>query len=309
MSLSWILPADAAPDRLDRALAEAWGASRGAARRAIDAGGVYVDGTRCRSASRSVGPGARLEVEPDAEEAAARGKEQIAASPPVLVYRDRHVVLVDKPPGVPVSATRQTVHGSVEGWIKDQGFAYVALHHRLDREAQGLLVVAVHKAANQGLARAFQDRRARRTYRAVLLGRLEGQGIWEHDQVQRAGRRVAAPPGRGGQSMRSRWMALRPWGEDTLVRVELDTGRTHQIRLQAAAVGHPVVGDRLYGGAEAGGLRLQAARLELKHPVTGKPLVCDLPIPPSWGGHDEPPQDVAPDPGDQGGAAEEGAEG
>ncbi len=309
MALSWILPADAAPDRLDKALANAWGASRGAARRAIDAGGVYVDGSRCRSASRSVGPGARLEVEPDAEEAAAFGKQQIEASPPAIVHRDRHVVVVDKPPGIPVSATRQTVHGSVEGWLKDQGLPYVALHHRLDRDAQGLLVVAVHKAANAGLARSFREHRIRRTYRAVLVGRLEGEGTWEHDQVQRAGQRQAVAPGRGGQRMVSRWKALRPWGEDTLVQVVLETGRTHQIRLQAASVGHPVLGDRLYGGGEPGGLRLQASRLELRHPVTGKALVCDRPPPPSWGGDDELPEAVPPDPGDEGRGAEEGAEG
>ncbi len=309
MALSWTVSAGSASDRLDRVVAALWGESRGAARRAVEAGGVYVDGSRCRTASRAIGGGVRIEVEPRAEQAAARGRAILEAQPPRLIHRDRHVVLVDKPPGLPVSATRQTVHGTVEAWLGEEGFGYVALHHRLDREAEGLLAVAVHKAANRGLARAFQERQARRTYRALLGGRLEGEGTWRHDVVQRRGRRVAVEPGRGGKSMVARWRALEPRGPDTLVEVELETGRTHQIRLQSAAVGHPVLGDRLYGGGERGGLRLQAARLELPHPVTGAVLVGSLPEPPSWRGQDQGPEDVAPEPGDERGAAEKGPEG
>ena len=327
MGLKWKLEPGAVPGRLDQVLAGLWGASRGAARRAIEAGGVYVDGSRCRTASRSVGPGLKIELEPRAEEAAARGRATLAASLPTIVFRDRYVLVLDKPADVPVAATRQTVHGTVEGWLHEQGFGYVALHHRLDREAQGLLVVAVHKAANAGLAHAFQQRQARRTYRALLRGRLEGEGTWDHMQVQRGGRRVAIDSARGGQRMVSRWRAVAARGDVTLVEVQIDTGRTHQIRLQSAAVGHAVLGDRLYGLGERGGLRLQAARLELDHPVTGRPLAFALPEPASWGGPDEPPEDVAPpepasqggqdeppegvapDPRDEGCSAEEGAEG
>lgn len=309
MALTWKLEPGVAAGRLDQVLASLWDESRGASRRAIEAGGVYVDGSRCRTASRTVGPGARIELEPRAEEAAARGRALLEACPPGIIFQDKHLVVVDKPPGVPVAATRQSVHGTVEGWLQAAGFRYVALHHRLDRDAQGLLVVAVHKAANKGLAHAFQVRQARRSYRARLVGSLVGQGTWDHVQLQRGGRRVAVDQAKGGQRMVSRWRAVAPRGGDTLVEVELDTGRTHQIRLQSAAVGHPVRGDRLYGGGEPGGLRLQAARLELRHPVTGRPLSFELPEPASWAGSDEPPQDVAPDPGHQGGRAEEGAEG
>lgn len=310
MSLSFVIPEDLARDRLDRVLAQVWGESRGAARRAIAAGGVYVEGKRCRSASRSVGPGVQLEVEPDAADIAEWAKANLARNPPRVVHQDPHVVVVDKPAGVPVSPTRQTVHGTVETWLFEQGFKYVALHHRLDRDAQGLLVAAVHRSANAGLAKAFQDRRVRRTYRAILQGSLEGEGDWKHTLVQRRGKRIAVAPGKKGQSMRATWRAIGARGAHTLVRVVLDTGRTHQIRLQSAAEGHPVLGDRLYGGAERGGLRLQASRLELPHPVTGKTLLVDLPEPSAWRGDvDQPPEDVAVQPGEQGRPAEEGAEG
>jgi 23S rRNA pseudouridine1911/1915/1917 synthase len=309
MSLKFVIADDVPRDRLDRVLAAVWGESRGTARRAIDAGGVYVLGKRCRSASRSVGPGVEIEVEPRAAEVADWAKKSLAANPPVLVYRDAHIVVVNKPPGVPVSPTRETVHGTVESWLTEQGFTYVALHHRLDRDAQGLLVVAIHRAANKGLARAFQQRRVRRTYRAVLVGGLQGEGTWKNTLVQRRGKRVAVAPNKKGQSMRATWSTLARRGANTLVRVVLETGRTHQIRLQSVAAGHPVLGDRIYGGSQPGGLRLQASRLELKHPVSGKPLLVELDEPTSWRGEDDAHDHVAPDPGDQRGAAEEGPEG
>jgi 23S rRNA pseudouridine1911/1915/1917 synthase len=82
--------------------------------------------------------------------------------------------------------------------------------------------------------------------------------------------------------MKARWTALDRRGSHSLISVALETGRTHQIRLQAAAEGHPIVGDRVYGFGEAGGLRLQASELGLEHPVTGEWMSWELDEPVSW---------------------------
>lgn len=274
-----IVPADGTPNRLDRWLPELTELSRTRARKVIDAGGVYVDGARCRTQSRTVGPGARLRaVWSDAP-------PRPPGDLPTLVFRDADILVLDKPPGVACQATRTSVHGTVEEWARSlPGVDYVALHHRLDRPARGLLVLGLARRANRELARAFADRVAVRRYRALLAGSLEGDsGTWQHRFAEEAGHRAAEPWTGEGLEMRSDWSVLERFEASTLVEVKLHTGRTHQIRLQTAAAGAPVVGDRRYGRAEPGGLRLQACSLELPHPVTGEDLVFALDPPPEWG--------------------------
>lgn len=270
-----VVPADGAPDRLDRWLPQLTTLSRTKARKVIDAGGVYVDGKRCRTQGRKVGPGARLR-------AVWSDRPPDPVIPIRVVHRDADLVVIDKPPGVACQATRTTVHGTVERQVAQlPGIHYVALHHRLDRPARGLLAVAVSRRANAGLARAFSERLAVRRYRALLAGRLEGEGTWEHRLVEDGDRR--AEPWLGeGTLMRSRWRVLEQLGDQTLVEVVLETGRTHQIRVQTAAEGCPIVGDRRYGRAEPGGLRLQAFGLALEHPVSGEPLEFTLDVPDDW---------------------------
>lgn len=274
------IPADADPDRLDRWLPRLAEVSRGEARRLIDAGGVYVDGRRVRTQSRTVGPGAELRWLPGAHRVAERAQE---GPKPSIVHRDRHLLVLDKPAGVPSHATRSTVRGTVERWAADlDGVSYVALHHRLDRDARGLLAVAIHRAANKGLARAFGERLAARRYRALVEGEVEDdEGVWHH-ALQERGRQRRAVPWRGrGKEMLADWRVVGRREGRTLLEVSLRTGRTHQIRLQAKAAGHPLVGDRLYG---SGGdvLHLQAFGLALPHPVTGEALSFELPAPEGW---------------------------
>ena len=275
---TWTLPPDFTPDRLDRALAALASISRGEARRRIEVGGVYVNGSRCLRLSAEVGPGAEIESVPGAVEASERGRAILAATPPEVIFRDRCIAVLNKPPGLPVLATRQALLGTLESWIREQGPRYVAFHHRLDREAQGLIVAAIDKSANRELAAIFSERRARRSYRVLVEGHLEGEGVWEHGLVKRGGERRAVKAG-VGKLMRSRWRVLENLGDRTVVEVRLETGRTHQIRMQTAAEGHPIVGDRLYGTADPGGLRLQACRLELPHPTRKGWLSYSLPDP------------------------------
>ena len=273
------VPDDGLADRLDRWLPRLLEVSRGEARRLIDAGGVYVDGKRCRVQSRTVGPGVALRCRQDAAEVAARAAK---GPQPVIVHRDDALLVVDKPPGMPTQASRTTVYGTVEAWARAlPGVQYVALHHRLDRDARGLLALAIDRSANKGLAQAFGERLATRRYRARLEGDVDGDaGVWQHSLIERGrSRRAERFSPKRGKGMRSEWTVLDRGEGTTLVEVVLQTGRTHQIRLQARAVGHPVVGDKLYGTPARGGLRLQAFALALPHPVTGEDLSFELPVP------------------------------
>jgi 23S rRNA-/tRNA-specific pseudouridylate synthase len=202
---------------------------------------------------------------------------------PEWVFRDEWIAVIHKPPGMPVQSTRRGAEGTLEPWLKaHDGIDYVAFHHRLDAAAQGLLVVGLHPHANPGLAREFRERRAVRKYRALVHGEPGSQGEWRHVEGKRGGERVALPSG-PGRHMVSRWTLLEQRGSRALIEVRLHTGRTHQIRLQAAAEGMPVVGDIQYGFGERGGLRLQAYSLEFTHPVTHKPVHHVLPVPLQWG--------------------------
>ena len=205
---------------------------------------------------------------------------------PRVLFRDETFVVLEKPPGMPTQSTRRGSEGTLERWLKEQdGVSYTAFHHRLDAAAQGLICAALDQRANKSLARSFRERLAQRRYRALVHGTpASAEGEWHHLQVLRGKRRQALPWARGrkGEEMKSRWTTDERRGPYSLISVALETGRTHQIRLQATAEGHPIVGDRVYGFGEPGALRLQACLLKLAHPVTGEPLSWELPEPESW---------------------------
>lgn len=184
------------------------------------------------------------------------------APPHKSVYRDKWVLVVDKPSGLPSQAPRGGGDNLVDRLSAIE--SYVALHHRLDTPASGLLALAVDKRANKGLAAAFRERTAERRYLVVVLGAVSGIGEW-------------TAPLRGKEA-RTAWRALAQGGGMSVLEARLHTGRTHQIRLHAAGAGHPVIGDRRHGGA-AGRvwprLALHAWRLTLPHPRTREPLACE----------------------------------
>lgn len=183
------------------------------------------------------------------------------------VFRDRWIVVINKPSGLPAQPGRDRKLPSVQRLVEETA-PYVGLHHRLDTPASGLMALALHKRANKGLAEAFREHLARRTYEVMLLGDPGEAGTWD------------APL--DGKRARTHWRRLSTDGMMSHLEVELQTGRTHQIRRHAADAGHPVIGDRRHGGA-AGRLwprlALHAARLELPHPVSGAPLRLEAPLP------------------------------
>lgn len=185
---------------------------------------------------------------------------------PEIVYRDRWIVAVSKPSGMPTQARADGEGEDLFAWVKARE-PLAALHHRLDQPASGLVLFAAHPDANAGLAEGFRAHTIARRYQVVLYGEVRaGSWTWEVD----------------GKRARSE---VQPLAEDngfTAAWVALETGRKHQIRVHAAMNGTPVVGDRRYGG-EAGRmwdrLALHAAELHLAHPVTGGSLTLKAPLP------------------------------
>lgn len=190
---------------------------------------------------------------------------------PRVVFEDAHVVVVDKPFGLPSQGTRAGGAAHVHGLLSADR-AYVGLHHRLDTPASGLMVLTVDRAANAGIAAALRTGAMRRRYRVVVLGDPGASGCWD------------APL--DGKVARTHWERLGAAGGMAALEVQLETGRTHQIRRHAAGAGHPVIGDRRHGGA-AGRLwprlALHAWALAFPHPVAGPPLDLRSPLPDDLG--------------------------
>lgn len=183
------------------------------------------------------------------------------------VFEDTHILVVDKPSGVPTQPTRNKQPN-----VYDEAsarFPYVGLHHRLDTPASGLLLMTLHRDANAPIAAAFRERTIHRTYRAIVLGDPGTHGAWE-----------GALDGRLAET---RWNRIANGRGMSILELTLVTGRKHQIRRHAVDAGHPIIGDKRYGGAIGNAwprLALHAIRLEFQHPISGVPLVCESPVPP-----------------------------
>jgi 23S rRNA pseudouridine1911/1915/1917 synthase len=210
----------------------------------------------------------------------------------VIVYEDEHLLVVDKPAGLVVHPAR----GHREGTLS-QLLAGIAggggvggdpnrpgIVHRLDRDTSGLLVVARSEEAHRLLQRALAARRIEREYTALIEGRPRARNGTIDAPIGRDPR-VRTRMAVGGnfpREARTHFALERALPEHSLLRVRLETGRTHQIRVHLKAIGHPVAGDPEYGTAGMLGLErqfLHATRLALPHPFTGEPLEVRSPLP------------------------------
>jgi 23S rRNA pseudouridine1911/1915/1917 synthase len=277
------VPAEAAGERLDRFLAGPLG-SRAAAQRLIEAGQVHVDG-QARGKQHRLAGGEAIEVDRrDPRPAPERGEAPFA-----VAWEDDHLLVVDKPAGVvvhPGSGVRsgtlaQALAGRAAGGEDPERPGIV---HRLDRDTSGLLVVARSDAVHRALAADLAARRIRREYLALVEGLPAARTGTIDAPVGRDRRhrmRMSVDTDTPRRAV-THFALERRLPADTLVRVTLETGRTHQIRVHFAAIEHPVAGDREYGHAGRHGLDrqfLHAARLAFRHPVTGEEVDVASPLP------------------------------
>lgn len=278
-----VSPADAGT-RLDRFLSHPLG-SRAQAQAAIDTGRVRVDG-EVRPKRHLVHAGERITVD-RASNGASPEMEMVV--PFGIAYEDEHLLVVDKPAGVVVHPARghrtgtlaQALAGRAAGGEDAQRAGIV---HRLDRDTSGLLVVARSDEVHRRLKQLLADRQLHREYLALVQGTPSARtgtidapiGRDRHDRV------LMSIDTDDPREARTHFEIERLLARATLLRVRLETGRTHQIRVHLAAIDHPVCGDPQYGTAGEYGLSrqfLHAARLAFAHPVTGEAVDVTSPLP------------------------------
>lgn len=282
---SAIVEKSCAPDALARWLADAYPHSdEGAWRARIDAGEIDVDGARA-AANSVVLAGQRVDwrrppwLEPEAN----RSYE--------LVYEDEHLLIVDKPSGLPTLPGAGFQENTLLSVVREDHPGADPVH-RLGRGTSGLVVFAKTRRAREALTRALRDRSVDKRYRA----RITGSPSWESLEITTPIAPVphamlgeifaASAEGRAARSVAT--VVAR--GAESLVDVQIYTGRPHQIRIHLASVGHPLAGDPLYragGGARADavpgdlGYALRAWRLAFSHPADGRALEFELALPPA----------------------------
>ncbi len=321
------VPMESAGQRLDQFLAQFLSAqgepiSRSRVQMLLDQGDVLVDGER-EKASLKLRGGERIAL--TGEPHPAPLKAMAEDIPLDVVYEDEDLSVVNKPAGMMVHAgAGETPDARNRGTLVNAllyrfaklsstgGEMRPGIVHRLDKNTSGLIVVAKNDRAHAALGEMFASRQIKKTYIALVQGAVTREkgtitaGV-SRDPVRRT--RMTVQPNENARSAVSHYEVIRRlatrFGKFTLVRVRIETGRTHQIRVHMASIGHPVVGDSLYGGAgqltdqvvaQAGKSKsarrkadpevlrlgrnfLHAARLEFAHPVTGKTLQLEAPLP------------------------------
>ncbi len=295
------IPASLAGMRVDRAVATLTGLSRSEVARLLERRQVRIGGVAASSAHRRVAVGETIEIDlvaPGPEVQRAIEPEEIDLR---VVYEDDALVVVDKPAGLVVHPGAGHEQGTLVAGLlaRYPDIADAArrgeldplrpgLVHRLDKDTSGLLVVARTEQARAALAAQLADRSMGRTYRALSLGTIpEDSGVVEAPVGRSSRDPTLMAVTASGRPARTRYEVLRRYGrpiDSTLLSVQLDTGRTHQIRVHLAAVGHPLLGDARYGGRRRelplARTFLHAERLRLVHPASGEPLELVSPLPP-----------------------------
>lgn len=289
--LQLIVPEQQTPQSLERYLAEQLQIDYLLARNWIREAFVLVDGAPGK-ASRYLKAGQLLSITPPAPKPHPAVPEELELP---IVYADADLVVVNKPAGMPSHPGPGWWHGScinallyLLDWPGINGVAGPGIVHRLDRDTSGLMVFARSQAAHQILLNAMQQRLIKREYLAWVSGCLSGSG------------RIEAPLGRDpdapervivkadGKTALTHYQVLQSSPERSLVKLKLETGRTHQIRVHLQHLGHPIIDDPVYGLDSAPhnqlkiGLALHAYRLSFEHPVSGQAL-CFETLPTHWG--------------------------
>jgi len=277
--VTFVVEADDQGLRLDQVLARRVpGLSRRKARVLIDLGGVFVDRARVKVASRVLKIGATVEANLGGalERAqgvglAAREREEARLPAFTIVFEDDDLIIVDKPAGLVTAPTPESDRGNLLDLLSRRG-GRVWLVHRIDLMTSGLLVFAKTPEANKILGERFAAHDIDREYRAVVAGSL--------DRDQTIDRPIA------GRRAVTHVAVVERFAASSMIGARLETGRTHQIRIHLAGLGHPVLGDDQHGGETARLFRpapprlaLHAARLGFAHPRTGERLSFESALP------------------------------
>ena len=294
---SLTIPAENAGQRLDQVLALLLAEySRTRIKDWIETGQILVNGGKLRPKDRVAG-GERIEVTATLVDAVAAAPQSIALD---VVYQDRHVLVINKPAGLVVHPGAGNATGTLQNALLHFDSTLVQLPrggivHRLDKDTSGLLVVARTLEAHTALVRALEAHDVEREYEAVCLGVMTGGGTVSAPVGRHPVDRIRQAIRTDGREAVTHYRVIHRYRGHTHVRLQLETGRTHQIRVHMAHIHYPLVGDRVYGGRlllpkgatpeliEAlrgfGRQALHAARLAFAHPVSGKPVECKAALP------------------------------
>lgn len=286
--------------RLDLYLAEAAEISRSLAVRHIEEGRALLNGAPADKKSR-VSAGQTVEFSPLPPEPCKAEAEEI---PLDVVYEDADLVIVNKPAGMVVHPAAGNPDGTLvnallahcgESLSGIGGELRPGIVHRIDKETSGLIAVAKNDKAHLALSAQLKDKTMRRVYRAVAAGGFSAESGRIDKPIGRSPKdrkKMAVVPADKGRAAATRYTVLERYPGWTLLRLDLETGRTHQIRVHLSSAGHPLMGDRVYGGAPTRfetqhrdllpGQLLHAGELELVHPATGETMRFTAPLPPNF---------------------------
>ncbi|MFY7745783.1 MAG: RluA family pseudouridine synthase [Erythrobacter sp.] len=291
-----------APARLDKALAEATGLSRARVQGLIDEGRVDVAGKTATSASAKVAAGVPFRIILAAAMPAEALPEDI---PLTIAYEDAHLIVIDKPAGMVVHPAVGNITGTLVNALLHHcrgnlsginGVARPGIVHRIDKDTSGLLVVAKSDAAHEGLAVQFAAHTVHRRYIAVCAGHPSPPEGTVNARIGRSDadrKKMTVLPNNSsrGKTAITHYKVLERLDEAAVIECRLETGRTHQVRVHCASIGHPLLGDPAYGRTpkqlrpvldRLGFARqaLHAAELGFVHPVTGETVQFRSDLPP-----------------------------
>ena len=275
--------------RLDAFLSRESGISRSAVSRALEKAGALVNGVTRTKSGHELRTGDRVEFTPPEPEPLS---VEAADIPLDIVYEDAGFAVVNKSRGMVVHQAssyraNDTLVNALLFRLKDlsgvNGVIRPVIVHRLDKDTSGLIVVAKTDEAHRSLAEQIEKKTARRIYVAIADGNFrEDSGTVDAPIGRNPRDRKKMAVVEKGRRAVTHYEVLERFGAYTLVRYELETGRTHQIRVHSAYIHHPVTGDALYGGSTAlfkDGQLLHAEKLILKNPATGEEMTFTAPLP------------------------------
>ena len=276
--------------RLDQFLAARCdGISRGVIRKLVDLGAAHVKGRRTRKCSLSLRAGDRVDFYIDG-----LPLTPYRLTADAVVFQDRHLLVVNKPAGIDCQPTpsryKGTMYDAVTDYLKDplrkDLRPSIGMVQRLDRDTSGLMVFSIHQAAHKEMTRIFAQRDVIKRYRVLVEGRMEEPvGTFHTQLARRRATNSMKSVARGGQEAITHYRLIEATDQVSYLEVEIETGRSHQIRAHFSEAGHPLLGDTRYGGGvmigdiQVGRHMLHSHAIAFRHPVTREQLSFEVDLP------------------------------